>query len=182
MQANGPRPLQLERVGLAGRALRARRARANSRRASRRVVAQEVDGLAHVAQRVVQRLAGLAHHHRHQPHAVALVEVGGPVQDRARGPGRPAGPRPAPRRARSAMAASIAAASAMRTVPMRSRRSCGHNTSSPASRAGRRLCRRRWAPPRRSASARLAISRQQRPAHGRLAQRQAGAVDCARAQ
>ena len=55
---------------------------ANSRRASRRVVAQEVDGLAHVAERVLQRLAGLAHHHRHQAHAVALVEVGGLVEDR----------------------------------------------------------------------------------------------------
>ena len=47
----------------------------------RRVVAQEVDGLAHVALRVLQRLAGLAHHDGHEARAVALVEIGGAVEN-----------------------------------------------------------------------------------------------------
>jgi hypothetical protein len=48
----------------------------------RSVVAQEIDSLAHIGKRVLQGLAGFAHHHRHQVHAVALVDVGGRLQDR----------------------------------------------------------------------------------------------------
>ena len=68
----------------------------NRRRASRRVVAQEIDRLAHVGLRGGQRLAGLAHDHGHQARPVALEQVGGAVEDlRAR-----LAPPSCPRRAR----------------------------------------------------------------------------------
>ena len=80
MQANGPRPRSSEQVGLA-RGAPERDGPGEQPPRLRRVVAQEVDRLAHVAQRVLHRLAGLAHHDGHEAHAVALVEVGGAVED-----------------------------------------------------------------------------------------------------
>ena len=52
------------------------------------VVAQKVDGLAHVAQGVLERLAGLAHDNGYQLRAVALIKLGGAFQDLS--PRRPA--------------------------------------------------------------------------------------------
>ena len=47
----------------------------------RRVVAQEVDGLAQVGLRVGERLAGLAHHERHELRTVRLEQIGGALQE-----------------------------------------------------------------------------------------------------
>ena len=47
-----------------------------------RVVAQEVDGLAHLGDAVGQRLAGLAGGEREELDGIGLIEIGGAVEDR----------------------------------------------------------------------------------------------------
>ena len=97
MQAKAPRPLQrqllVSPVGPGSST-----GPANRRRASHGVVAQEVDGLAHLGQRVVQRLAGLAHDQGHQARAVALEQVGGALEHARARRRRPACPSHAPAR------------------------------------------------------------------------------------
>ena len=150
MQANGPRPLSVSVLRLARRARQLRRARRTGG-APRRVVAQEVDRLAHVAQRVLQRLAGLAHDHGHEPRAVALEEIGRGFEDLRACRAAQRVPGVLRFGARCRWRCRPAPASVMRTVPMRSRRSCGQVTrlaeSPPAvvcagdDRAGRRRSR-----------------------------------------
>ncbi len=67
--------VERQRVALAGRSRQRQRADEQAPRL-RRVISQEVDRLAYVALRVVQRLAGLAHDDGHQARLVALVQVG----------------------------------------------------------------------------------------------------------
>ena len=45
------------------------------------VVAQEIDRLAQVGLRIVERLAGLADEQRHEPGAFAFIEIGGPLEN-----------------------------------------------------------------------------------------------------
>ena len=82
-------PVQRQRVALARRPGQRHRAGEQAPRL-RRVIAQEIDRLAHVALRVLQRLAGLAHDHRHEARLVALEQIGGAVQYLARAWRRPA--------------------------------------------------------------------------------------------
>ena len=72
-------PAQGQRIALAGRAGQ----RDGPRELAPRlvgVVAQEIDGLAHLRERGVERLAGLADDHAHQPRAIPLQPIGGLVE------------------------------------------------------------------------------------------------------
>ena len=72
--------VERQRVALAGRPGQRHGAGEQAPRL-RRVVAQEIDRFAHVALRVVQRLAGLAHDDGHQARLVALEQIGGGGED-----------------------------------------------------------------------------------------------------
>ncbi len=72
--------VQRHHIALAGRPGQRRLFR-EQHAAALGIIAQEVDRLAHLAQRVGERLARLAHGKRHQLGAVRLVEIGGTLQD-----------------------------------------------------------------------------------------------------
>jgi hypothetical protein len=76
---NGPRPARVEVVGLARRAAQ-RLGLGEMAAREQRVVAAEVGRLAHLAQRVAERLAGLAREQRDQLDAVRLEEVRGALE------------------------------------------------------------------------------------------------------
>ena len=80
MQTKTPRPRRTRRVALAGRP----RHRLAGEQAARlgRVVAAEIDRLAHLADAIVQRLAALAREQRDQRVAVVLEQIGQPVERR----------------------------------------------------------------------------------------------------
>ena len=79
MQAKTPRPGELQLVALARRARKRQRLGEIGPRAGG-VIAQEVDGLAQLRQRVGQRLAGFANGHAHQRWPILFHQIGRLVQ------------------------------------------------------------------------------------------------------
>ncbi len=94
-----------------------------------RIVAQEIDGLAHVAQRVGQRLAGFAHDARPSAARGRARTDRRRVRESWRAPAPPMRSQPCAAFAAVLTAASTCAGVATRTVPSRWRRSCGQVTS-----------------------------------------------------
>ena len=127
-----------------------------------RVIAQEIDRLAHFAERVGQRLAGLAA--RSAPASsrrVRFEQVGGAVENGGALGGRASAPS-RPGRAAAAQAASTSGGSASTIQPTISRRSAGLTDRAAAPRGRDR--RRRRARARRRARRRRASLLRSRPA------------------
>ena len=171
MQANDAAAVERQRVALA-RGAGQLHGRAEQAARLARVVAQVVDRLAHVALRALERLAGLAHDHGHEAGAVALEELGRGFEDLRARRRRPERSRRAAPRVALSMAASACAGVVMRTVPMRSRRSCGQ-VMRLAELPPAVVCPAMIGPASKVSSSAADISASELGAHRRLGQRQA---------